>query len=30
MEFYKVLIIIAPLWSIAFSLREILQELKKK
>ena len=30
MEFYKVLIIIAPLWSIALTLREILQQLKNK
>ena len=29
MEFYKVVFIIVPLWGIAFTLKEILNELKK-
>jgi hypothetical protein len=29
MEFYKVVLIIVPLWGIAFTLKEILVELKK-
>jgi hypothetical protein len=30
MEFYKVVLIVAPLWSIAFTLKEILNNIKNK
>jgi hypothetical protein len=30
MEFYKVVMIIVPLWGIAFTLKEILEQLKNK
>jgi hypothetical protein len=30
MEFYKVVLIMIPLWGMAFTLKEILEQLKKK
>jgi hypothetical protein len=30
MEFWKVFLIVVPLWLIAFKLNDILEELKKK